>query len=177
MHILLGLLGTIVTILFLLSRLADAGISLGGLNPFLWRRRRAWRQKFDANPLFSLEDPLEIAAVLALAVAKADGDMSAAERQTLLVEFETTFALSTRAATELMAASAHLLGDGQALRERLDAVLARAKDQFSAAQVDSTLSLLDRAAALSGPPSTSQRHLVEQVTKLLAPPPKNGAWA
>ena len=45
MPYLLGFLGLLVTVLILLSRLADAGIDLGGLNPFLWRRRRAWRQK------------------------------------------------------------------------------------------------------------------------------------
>jgi hypothetical protein len=39
MHILLGLLGTIVTILYLLSRLADAGISLGGHAP---TRKGTW---------------------------------------------------------------------------------------------------------------------------------------
>jgi len=44
MHFILGLLGTIVTILILLNRLADAGIDLGGLNPFLWHRRRKWRK-------------------------------------------------------------------------------------------------------------------------------------
>ena len=59
MHILLGLLGTIVTILVLLYRLSDSGIDLGGLNPFSWRRQRAWRQKFAANPIFSLEDPVQ----------------------------------------------------------------------------------------------------------------------
>jgi len=43
MHIIIAFLGTIVTILVLLDRLAQAGISLGGLNPFLWRRRRKWK--------------------------------------------------------------------------------------------------------------------------------------
>ena len=47
MHIILGALGTIVTILWLLHRLAEMGVSLGGLNPWLWQRRRKWR----AQPL------------------------------------------------------------------------------------------------------------------------------
>jgi len=34
MHIILGVLGAIVTILVLLNRLADAGIDVGWLNPF-----------------------------------------------------------------------------------------------------------------------------------------------
>ena len=35
MPYLLGFLGLLVTVQILLSRLADAGIDLGGLNPFL----------------------------------------------------------------------------------------------------------------------------------------------
>ena len=70
MHVLLGLLGTIVTILVLLYRLSDIGINLGGLNPFSWRRRRAWQQKLEANPIFSLEDPREVAAVLLVGTAE-----------------------------------------------------------------------------------------------------------
>lgn len=177
MHILLGLLGTIVTILFLLSRLADAGISLGGLNPFLWRRRRAWRQKFEANPLFSLDDPVEIAAILALATAKADGDMSAAERHALLAEFEHTFALNPRQAAELLTATAHLLGDGQILREHLDAVLADSK-RFSDAQRSSAMALLERIASVDGAPSALQREFIERVRAQLAPQPApKGTWA
>jgi hypothetical protein len=74
MPYLLALLGSVVTILILLYRLAALGISLGGLNPFAWRRRRAWRQRYDAKPVFSLEDPREIAGILATSVAKIDGD-------------------------------------------------------------------------------------------------------
>ena len=93
MHILLGLLGTIVTLLVILYRLADVGIDLGGLNPFAWRRRRAWRQKFESNPIFALSDAREIAAVLLTGVAKIDGDLSAEEKRELLREFETSFSM------------------------------------------------------------------------------------
>ena len=59
MHIIFGLLGTIVTILILLNRLADAGIDLGGLNPFLWSRRRKWRKQYEGNPVFKIENPMD----------------------------------------------------------------------------------------------------------------------
>ncbi len=94
MHIVLGALAIIVTVLILLNRLADAGIDRGGFNPFPWRRRHTWRSKLDANPLFLLEDPKEIAALLAVGVAKIDGDMSSEEKRALLAEFESTFAPS-----------------------------------------------------------------------------------
>ena len=56
MHIILGFLGAVVTILVLFKRLSDAGIDIGWLNPFAWRRRRAWRNKYQGNPIFSLSD-------------------------------------------------------------------------------------------------------------------------
>lgn len=61
MHIVLGLLGSIVTILYLLDRL---GIDLGGLNPFYWQRRRAWEKKYQGDPIYSVEDPMHVAAIL-----------------------------------------------------------------------------------------------------------------
>ena len=178
MHILLALLGSIVTILILLKGLADAGISLGGLNPFLWRRRRAWRKKYEANPLFALENPMEIAAVLAVATAKADGDMSADERKALLAEFESTFSLTGQKSVELLTASAHILGDGQLLREKLDDVLAKHRDAFNEAQRESLVGLLERVARLNGAATTAQSELIGRVRRALQLDTNaKGVWA
>jgi uncharacterized tellurite resistance protein B-like protein len=178
MHILLAVLGSIVSILVLLKGLADAGISLGGLNPFLWRRRRAWRQKYEANPLLALEDPIEIAALLAVATAKADGDMSAAERKALLAEFESTFSLTARKSAELLTASVHMFGDGQLFRERIDDVLKNAKEHLSDAQLESTVTLLARIAGVDGNASPHRRDVLDLIRNGLAPPQTaKGTWA
>ena len=89
------------------------GIDLGGLNPWAWRRRRNWRQKFEANPIYSIASPMELAALLVAATAKADGDMSLEEKQTILGLFEREFHLSERDAASLLTASTHLLGSGE----------------------------------------------------------------
>jgi uncharacterized tellurite resistance protein B-like protein len=178
MPILLGMLTSIVTILWILYRLAEMGITLGGLNPWAWRRRRTWRQKYEADPLFSLADPLDVTALLAVATAKADGDMSAAERQALLAEFESTFAVNARRASELLTASVHLLGDGATLRDKLEELLARCRERFSDAQRESALELLDRVAAASGRASAQQLELVARVRAALQPEPaRKGTWA
>ena len=158
----LGLLGVIVTVLVLLSRLADAGIDLGGLNPFLTRRRRAWRQKFEANPLFGLDKPMDVAAVLAVGVAKADGDMSMEQKQALLAAFQQTFDIDHRTAEELLASSAHLVGDGRILRDQVPDVVARSKEQFTGSQIDSTMSLLEEIAAVEGA-SDRQREMIARI--------------
>src|SRR5262245_52691087 len=108
MHIVLGALAILVTLLILLKRLADAGIDLAGLNPFLWRRRKQWLDKMSGNPLFLISDPKEVAAILAVGVAKIDGDMTGDDKRTLLNEFESTFAMKARGASELLGSSVHL---------------------------------------------------------------------
>lgn len=175
MAYLLGLLGVVVTVLVLLSRLADAGIDLGGLNPFLTRRRRAWRQKFEANPLFGLDKPMDVAAVLAVGVAKADGDMSMEQKQALLAAFQQTFDIDHRVAEELLASSAHLVGDGRILRDQVLDVVAGSKEQFTDGQVESTMSLLEAIAAVEGA-SGRQREFVSNVADALRGQPAAGTW-
>ncbi len=88
MHILLGLLGSIVTILYILDRF---GIDLGGLNPFYWYRRRAFAKKYGADPIFSIEDPVHVASLLVIGVAKLDGDLTAAQKAMAQEQFEGNF--------------------------------------------------------------------------------------
>ena len=175
MAYLLGLLGLIVTGLVLLSRLADAGIDLGGLNPFLLRRRRAWRRQFEANPLFSLDDPMDVAAVLAVGVAKAGGDMSAEQKHTLLDAFQQTFGLDQRSAENLLASSAHLVADGQVLTDQVHDVIARSKERFTDDQIASTLSLLEAVAAVEGA-TGRQRELIARIEGVLHDQGTSTAW-
>ncbi len=113
MHILIGLLSSLVTILWLLDRL---GIDLGGLNPWAWRRRRNWRKQYTANPVFAIESPMQATALLVVATAKADGDLSSEEKQAIQAMFEATFQLSPKEASGLFVASSHLLGTGEEVR-------------------------------------------------------------
>jgi hypothetical protein len=177
MHILLGLVGSIVTILVILHRLADLGIGLGGLNPFLWRRRRSWRQKFEANPIFALEDPREIAAVLLTGVAKIDGDLSAGEKRALLDEFEHTFSMNPKMASELLASTVYLLGNLEVLHGQPDELFERYRERLAPEQITSLLEITERIAALNGGPTPNQSALVTAVRRALAPVAEpQGTW-
>lgn len=168
MHIILGTLGSVVTLLWLLHRLAEMGIDLGGLNPWLWRRRRRWKQTYEANPVFRIESPMEVTALLITATAKADGDMSSEEKQEILRMFEQEFSLPEKEASELLAASAHLLGRGEEVRDRLEVVLAPSLENFSSEQATSAIALLHRIAAVGESVTQSQRDLVSQAEAILA---------
>lgn len=177
MHILLALLGAIVTILVLLSRLADAGIDLGGLNPFSAYRRRKWRQKFEANPLFSLKDPLEIGAVLLVWTAKCDGDMSAEQKRAILDTLEKTFGLASNQAADLLGSCVHLIGNGQILGSQLEDFLALGQEHLSDEQAVSAISLMQEVARVEGAESAQQRELIEKAKhKLRSSADPGGTW-
>jgi hypothetical protein len=179
MPFILAALGSIVAILILLKGLADAGIDLGGLNPFLWRRRRQWREKIHGNPIFSVQEPKDLAALLVVGVAKIDGDMSADEKRAVLKEFESTLALKARDAAALLGSSVYLLGDPNLLMTQLDDVLRGARDKFTSEQVVSTLAMMERVADACGTPSAQQSQLIENVRGRLGrmQPARGSIWA
>jgi len=169
MHIILGLLGSIVTILILLNRLADAGIDLGGLNPFLWHRRRQWRKQYDGDPIFKIANPMDITALLMVAVAKSDGDMSSEEKKKILQLFQSEFHLSKKSASELMIASVYLLKDGAELKSNLKKVLQPSLDNFSKEQAESALSLVNQVAKMERESNPIKLELLSDITACLAP--------
>ncbi len=167
MHIILSVLGTIVTILWLLHRLAQMGVTLGGLNPFLWNRRRKWKKHHDANPIFKITSPLEATALLITAVVKAEGDMSSEEKAEILSIFEHEFHQSFSEAQGLLVSSSHLLGKGDELRDNLEGVLTPSLDSFSDEQAHSAIELLNRVGSISGRSSEAQRSIIHPATELL----------
>ena len=82
MHILLSVLGALGTVVFVLWRIqqasyiardvADAAGSARGAF-----RRWRWRRKVNVNPIDLIEDPREAAGVIMVAVAQADGRLTA----------------------------------------------------------------------------------------------------
>lgn len=162
MHIVLAILGSVITILILLNRLAEAGIDLGGLNPFLWQRRRKWRDNFEGNPIYRIDSPMEATALLMAATAKADGDMSADQKRKILSLFVDEFKLSRRDAAGLLIASTYLLGNGEELNSNLEKVLSRSLDKFSEDQARSAVKLLQRVAEADGSVSELQREFIDR---------------
>ncbi|MDH3532963.1 MAG: TerB family tellurite resistance protein, partial [Gammaproteobacteria bacterium] len=81
MHIVIGILTSILTILYILERL---GIDIGWLNPWSWHRRRAWAKRYHGDPIYSIEDPIDVAAVLIVGTAKLEGDLSAEQKAAIL---------------------------------------------------------------------------------------------
>ena len=173
MHIILGVLGAIITILVLLNRLAEAGIDLGGLNPFLWSRRRKWRNKYKGNPIFKMENPMDATAILMVAVVKADGDMTKEDKSLLLNLFENEFHLTKKDAAGLLISSVYLLGDGSEVKGKIKSFLSPSKKSFTEEQANSAISLITKVAGNPNTIHPNVQEILDQVNDELQPIPSS----
>ncbi|MCG8084074.1 MAG: hypothetical protein JAZ13_00040 [Candidatus Thiodiazotropha taylori] len=111
MHIILPVLGAVITILILLNRLESNGIDIGWLNPFAWKRRREWAKKYHANPVYSLDNPMQVTALVMAALAKSEGEISAEQKKEILGKYQEVFHLSEKAAGDLFSSVIFLIKD------------------------------------------------------------------
>lgn len=176
MHVILGVLGLIVTILILVKRLSDSGIDIGWLDPFKWRRRRNWSKRYHANPTYSVSDPMEATACLMYSMIKCSGEITIEEKAFLLKTFEEEFQLSTTEAAQLLTSCSFLIKDINSLLENLKKFLNPSLGFFSAAQRESACSLLEKTAYLQNQPNELQQNLLDNIQRQLQPPVIEKKW-
>lgn len=176
MHIILGILGTIVTILVLVNRLNNSGIDLGWLNPFSWAHRRRWRKKYHADPAFSITSPMESAAGLMYVAAKLSGEMTREEKAFLINTFETKFNLTNQQATDLLSSCSFIIKDEDEILNKLDKYLEPSKEDYSPEQINSTLELIDSVIKLNDAPSEKQKMLLNRLTNSFRRSEQNPSW-
>lgn len=175
MHILIAFLGSLVTVFFLLDRL---GIDIGGFNPFHWHRKRKWSRQYHGDPIYSVEDPLHIAALLILGAAKLDGVVSAEQKRVALERFETVFSLQAKEAAELVGSALHLLGAPQIIDAQLQGLADKNKTCFTQEQADSMLQLMVEVVSADGEVTAEQNTFIENMrTHFVPPPPNQGTWS
>lgn len=168
MHIILGALTLIVTILVLVKRLSDAGVDIGWLNPFTWARRRAWRKQYQSHSAFTLDGPLEVAALLATTVAKMDGDINSEEQKTLLSLFQNEFGKSENEASDLLRSSLYIFGDGKDAIAKPEKVLTRSLEKFSEEQAKSVLEVLSLVKNSGAANAAEKEKFIQRVEKVFS---------
>ncbi|EAR07303.1 hypothetical protein MED297_07306 [Reinekea sp. MED297] len=166
MHIIIGFLTALASVLYGLERL---GIDIGWINPWAWNRKRKWLKQFNANPAFSIKNPLEAVALLMTAVAKADGDMSADEKSKLLTLFTVKLKQSEEEASSLLGSCVYLLNQNDEILVNPEKVLTLCLPEFTEAQKSSTVDLLDSIANVAGHPTSTQKQFIERVKNSLYP--------
>lgn len=177
MHVVIGLLTAVAGLIWAFVALQRAGVSLSSLDPFAWYRRMQWRKKYADKPIYCLDEPVDVAAVLLLGIAKCEGEISAQQKQELLKIFATEFHMTADEAADLMLASAHLIRNEIYLLDNLPRILERSKERFTPPQVTSLLSLMQRVANLEGAVNEEQRKLIEATERYFsARAQAKGAW-
>jgi hypothetical protein len=168
MHVVIGLIGALAGLAWALVALRQAGISLDALNPFLWHRRARWRSRSTERPIYALAQPLEVAALLLLGVAKCEGEISAQQKQQILRIYRNDFHLGADEASDLLLASAFLLRDEIYLVDHPHRILGPAGPRFTPQQVVSLLSLMRTVASLEDPPNQEQERLIQSTREYFA---------
>lgn len=174
MHIVLGLLTSLVTIFYLLDRL---GVDIGGLNPFYWYRRRAFARKYGSDPIYSVEESIHVAALLVIGAAKLDGDLSADQKRTAKALFTQEFSIDENEASQLFGSAAHLLAAPQLIDSQLRKLVERNTDRFSPEQATSLLQMVESVATVDDPLSSAQSEFIAHLRNALVREPKGtGTW-
>lgn len=175
MHILIAFLGSLVTVFYLLDRL---GIDIGGFNPFHWHRRRKWMKQYNADPIYSVEDPMQVASLLILGAAKLDGVISAEQKRVALEQFESAFSLTSQEASELVGSAVHLLGSPQVIDAQLKGLADKNRTRFTKEQADSMLQMMAKVCSADGNANDEQSALMENLrAHFVTPEPVQGTWS
>ncbi len=161
MHIILGALGLVVTILVLVNRLTENGIDIGWLNPFAWKRRREWAKKYHASPVYSLDSPMEVTGLLMVALAKSEGEISAEQKQEIKRRFREVFHLDEERSAALLTSSSFLLKNGVEEVRDMNKLLKPSLERFSEEQFQSALEQLHHIANFESPADAFQTGIID----------------
>ncbi|MEM7765753.1 MAG: TerB family tellurite resistance protein [Pseudomonadota bacterium] len=165
MHVLIAFLTAVAGLLYALERV---GIDLGWLNPWAWKRRRAWRNQTTGNPVFRIDNPMDAIALLAAATAKIDGDISIEEKEKLKALYQSTFNMTEQDAVQLFGSSIFLLGPGDEVYPNVEKILKPSLEGFTDEQKTLSITLLREVAALGAGATETQRQFVAEVEGVLS---------
>jgi len=161
MHVVIGLLTAIAGLIWALVALERAGFRLS--SPFALFRRYQWSTKYNRKPLHSLTEPMDVAAVLLLGIAKCEGEISAEQKKQLLDVFKQEFRINADEASDLLLASAHLIRNEIYLADQIDKLLEPSLPHFNDKQISKLESMMRQIASSEGPANEEQLKLIEAV--------------
>jgi uncharacterized tellurite resistance protein B-like protein len=168
MHVVIAVITALAGLFWALNALQRSGFTFNSLNPFLAYRRWQWTRTHGGRAIYKLDKPMDVAAVLLLGVAKADGDITSDQKKELLAMFQSEFGISRDEASDLLLASSHLIRDEIYLVDNLDKVLERSAPHFEPDAVASLLAMMRRVAVLDGSVNAEQQKLIDATERFFA---------
>ncbi|MES2582187.1 MAG: phenylacetic acid degradation protein [Pseudomonadota bacterium] len=163
MGILLQLLGLVVAIAVALGALKRNGVDIGWLNPFTFFHRLRWRRKSMVPPLYALDHPVDVVAVLALAAVQTSGVVTSTQKEGVLALLCQHLSMDAAEANKLWILSSHLLRHRALDAREVPGVLTKSADKFSEYHQRTLLNVVKAAIALEPPENPAQRELVAAI--------------
>lgn len=168
MHIILAVLGALTAFIWAVTALRNSGFSFDSINPFLMYKRLVWSRKYGKNPLYQLKNPMEVAAVLLLATAKCEGEITTEQKNKILSLFQSEFKLEEKAANDLWISSSFLLKEELYIANKIKHIVELSKNKFTEAQKISVLNMIGELAGFNSSANEAQIKLLEQTRLALA---------
>jgi uncharacterized tellurite resistance protein B-like protein len=178
-HIIIAAITALAGLFWALNALQRSGFNLNALNPFLAYRRWQWSRTYGAKPIYRLDRPMDVAAVLLLGIAKADGEITSDQKRELQNLYQSEFEISRDEAADLLLASSHLIRDEIYIVDHLDKILQPSASKFEPDAVSSLLRMMRRIAALDGSINAEQQKLIDATERFFAARQKaaGGKWS
>ena len=168
MHIVIGFLVAVGTVLFALNRLQANGLDLNAFNPFTWFRRHKWKQKHGIKAIHAINNPMEVAAVFLVGIAMLDDELTIEQRDFIFSIFTDEFGVSDESAGELFASAAYMLKNETDISGQVRQIFAPTKSQFTLEMINSVIVYLNKVANFDSEASDFQRSLINSVEREFA---------
>lgn len=165
MHIVIGVITALAGLIFALNKLQNAGVDLNAFSPFTYLRRRRWEKKFGTKPMHGVTETMDAAALLVVAVAKQDGEITRDTKMDVLKMYEEEFGISRKKAIELFSSSTYMLNGEMNLAGEVKNILAPTKEKFDDENTKTLLSMLEKISVAEDSASTEQLDLIKAVKK------------
>lgn len=178
MGVVLQILGLIITFTMAMEALRRFGFDVGWLNPITFFRRRAWRKKLNTPPLYALEHPVDVVAVLALATVQTTGAISTQQKSGVQALLREQLNMTEADAVNVWLSSSHMLRNRPLDVSEIQAVLAPSATRFTDYHVNTLKTLMHKAALIEPPVNAAQQQLIDAVDTFFAQKKAaSGPWA
>ena len=167
MHIIIAAITALAGLIWALNSLQRSGFDLNSLNPFYWIRRKRWENK-QINPLYALENPREMVAVLMFAVLRQAGDPTEEQKNHLLSLFNDELKFGEKGSRDMYSLSSYLLSTDPNYAHKVPDLIAPALERISPDQLRSAQDLVERVAHFSNTPTSTQAEFIRSISDVVS---------
>lgn len=162
MHIIIAVITAIAGLVWALNSLQRAGFDLNSLNPFYWLRRKQWEQK-QVNPLYGLEKPRELAALLMFAVMRQAGDPTEEQKSHLMSLYSNELKFAEKECTDMYSLASHLISTDPNYQHKVPDIMSLALQTATDEQLASIPKLVNGIANYSNSPNSTQVAFIKSI--------------